>query len=400
MKKVLIGVLILVILAGIAFAGAYFFVPEVKEKVNVAFDGLVNEIKDNDDEKSDYKNDDSVNDINDEAVEQQKTEERKKKIQEDERFKSFDDEIKEKILDEFDTIVDSDAYKKMTNRRKDQLVNKLIESEVVQEQTKVEQAEYEARHTEVKDKVTNILGVEENASVEEISNNFSETKQQLQDIINSEDSSLEQIAEAESKLKEIESVEQEFVYFETIENVSETMANDIDYNLDNSDLKLHKLKGVYMLHDKPYVSADFIKEEVVAGVPIYSLVNQFVCVITSEILTGDETYQEIWNIVSNCITLRSLGVRNVNLVDHQKVLEKNENLNDCFSELREEGYELKVIESWDYGQANQPYFIIEGQKWDETKYFKFSPISDMEYRIDEIEKICPEFWAQLEIEDK
>ena len=74
-------------------------------------------------------------------------------------------------------------------------------------------------------------------------------------------------------------------------------------------------------------------------------------------------------------------------------------MDNIFNILERNNYSLSIVESWQTNEYDFPEFIINAKSEnDEMMYMAtYSPELE-EYRVQPIQKICPEFWAQLEIE--
>lgn len=353
---------------------------------------------------------DKDDDTDYEQIELQKYQERKDKIQTDSRLSIFDENKINEIVGKYETIAaDSDEYKNMSDKEKDQLVEKLIVSEILQEEIKAEELNVQAQKEEVKRKLcgfstelTEILNsndltqTEQVAGVAEAINNV---KQELQETIDSDSSSPEEIAAAKEQLKQVEAAEQEYAYHETATSITETVNNDDSFSMRNIGIRLEKLRGTYKIRGRIYVNADFIKTEVIAGVEICSQINGFCQISCMSPISEDVNYTDMIAAINNCGgTIFITTCANRNNESHKSYFEQNKySMASFISRYEGFGYTYDVFESWE-NEDNETEFIIKEKRGGSSKLY-FVTSNGGRYSFQEIEKICPEFWAQKELEE-
>lgn len=90
---------------------------------------------------------------------------------------------------------------------------------------------------------------------------------------------------------------------------------------------------------------------------------------------------------------------NRNAETQKEFFEQNKYLIDpSIKKGESEGYRFSVVESWENNQDSaHPEFLINCERDGEEVLFLIT-YSDGRYVIQGIQKICPEFWAQMEIE--
>ncbi len=369
MKKVLIGVLSTVVIAGAALAGVYFLVPEVKEKVNDTVENLVNKIKGS--LKSDG----------------QKNEDRIDQIKEDDRYKELDNDGKEKFEEKFDQIANSDEYKNLSEKEKTDLIDKLVESEKLQQDIKNEEEKQKAREEELLHESESLLSQKQ------------ELEQQIQNSLDagvSEEEISAMRQQQENIENQITAIEQEQKYFETIDTVINS-ANNM-FNDKNEKTSIKKIYGIYKLGGFLYIYSDIVKTEEFANVEICSISSAF-CRIMIE-LKGNENYEDVLDKIS---TTEYVDVRreciNKNAESHKEFFENNKYSIDSSIKICEsKGYSFSVVESWENGESGQPEFIIKRIR-NNQEVLRILTYSNGQYSSQPIEKICPEFWAQKELEE-
>lgn len=304
-------------------------------------------------------------------------------------FSSLTDEEKQQIDNGLKTLVNSEYFKGLDEEGKNSLLDKFVESE----KTKIDVANdpVDKDPTDFEDKIS------------DKQNELEQAKQELQDIKNNPDASEEQIAAAEEKQqqaeKQLKSATQEKAYWKIVKTVKDAVSKNDIFNIRNPYLKIRRLNGVYKYEGTGYINADFIKEEIVDGKSYFSRQNVF-CRI-GDIVTGDETYEEVLEIISNdpVIQVEKTCI-NKNTQEQRDYFEKNKStMGSIFEILESLGYKLLIIESWNTTKSDYPEYLFsaKNQDGDEMYMATYSPELG-KYRVQEAQKICPEFWAQLEIE--
>lgn len=322
-----------------------------------------------------------------EKTPEEKENERKEKVHDGNHYQNLTDDEKNKFDKKLNDIVNSDYYKNLDDEAKDKLIDKFVESEKTIKE--VSQDPKDKKPEEIENKIT------------EKRNELENVKKEIDNLKNS-GASEEEIAKAEEKQQQVEeqikSAEQEKAYWETVETVKESVSINEIFSIRNPELKIRRVNGVYMYEGTAYINADFIKEEVIDGKSYYSKLNQF-CRI-NDIVTGEENYEEILKIISGDVIID---------VDRTCINKNSKEQLDKFDEIKNEissltglenlGYTLSVVESWETTDYSNPEYIVKAQSEDDERWYMvtYEPHLDI-YRRQPIRKICPEFWAQLEIE--
>lgn len=323
-----------------------------------------------------------------EEKEKQDKEKAQEKAHDDDHYQNLTDDEKKDFDKKLDDIVDSDHYKNLDDEEKDKLLDKFVESEKVQQEIKNDKPDKKPAEiqTKIEDKQTELENVQK----------------EIEDLKNS-GASEEEIVKAEEKQQQVEeqikSAEQEKAYWETVETVKESVSINENFSTRNPELKIRRVNGVYMYEGTAYINADFIKEEVIDGKSYYSKLNQF-CRI-NDIVTGKENYEEILKIISGDVIIDvDRTCINKNSQEQRDYFEKNKSsMDSIFDILENNDYSLSIIESWQTTTSEYPEFIINAKSEnDEMMYMATYSPELARYRVQPIQKICPEFWAQLEIE--
>lgn len=331
---------------------------------------------------------DLISKIKGEQTPEEKDNERKDKTHDDDHYQNLTDDEKKDFDKKLDELVDSDHYKGLDDKGKDELLKKFVESEKVQQEIKNDKPDKKPAEiqTKIEDKQTELENVQK----------------EIEDLKNS-GASEEEIAKAEEKQQQVEeqikSAEQEKAYWETVETVKESVSINEIFSIRNPELKIRRVNGVYMYEGTAYINADFIKEEVIDGKSYYSKLNQF-CRI-NDIVTGEENYEEILKIISGDVIIDvDRTCINKNSQEQKKYFEKNKSSMDgIFDILENLDYSLSIIESWQTTTSEYPEFIINAKSEDDEMMYMATYSPELaRYRVQPIQKICPEFWAQLEIE--
>lgn len=323
-----------------------------------------------------------------EKTPEEKENERKEKVHDGNHYQNLTDDEKNKFDKKLNDIVNSDYYKNLDDEAKDKLIDKFVESEKTIKE--VSQDPKDKKPEEIENKIT------------EKRNELENVKKEIDNLKNS-GASEEEIAEAEEKQqqveKQIKSAEQEKAYWETVETVKESVSINEIFSIRNPELKIRRVNGVYMYEGTAYINADFIKEEVIDGKSYYSKLNQF-CRI-NDIVTGEENYEEILKIISGDVIIDvDRTCINKNSKEQKEYFEKNKSSMDSIFDILESlGYNLSIVESWQTTKSEYPEFIINAKSEDDERMYMATYSPDLaRYRVQPIQKVCPEFWAQLEIE--
>lgn len=307
-----------------------------------------------------------------------------KDLTQDEK-KDFDNKLKD--------ITDSDYYKNLDKKQKEELVDKFVESEKVEKEVASDPVDKDP---------------------EEIQSQISDLKDNLQDIENElnnlkeNGASEEEIKEAEQKQQEVEdqikSAEQEKAYWETVSTTKETVDDNEVFNIRNSGLTIRRINGIYSKSGYIYINADFIHEEIIGGFSYKSKQNQYVEISVNTILTGQETYDEILNLISSSSNISSIQVcTNKNLQSHKDYFEKNkESMHRYISKRQDRGRVFNVVESWESLNNSMPNYLLKETGNNSNDLFILLTYDESQgnYSWQELQKACPEFWNQLEIEQK
>lgn len=323
-----------------------------------------------------------------EKTPEEKENERKEKVHDGNHYQNLTDDEKNKFDKKLNDIVNSDYYKNLDDVEKDKLLDKFVESEKTIKE--VSQDPKDKKPEEIENKIT------------EKRNELENVKKEIDNLKNS-GASEEEIAEAEEKQqqveKQIKSAEQEKAYWETVETVKESVSINEIFSIRNPELKIRRVNSVYDYEGGVYFNADFIKEEIIDGKSYYSQLNQFCS--TSAIITGEENYYEILQIISQdpIIDVDRTCI-NKNSQEQKEYFEKNKSSMDSIFDILESlGYNLSIVESWQTTKSEYPEFIINAKSEDDERMYMATYSPDLaRYRVQPIQKICPEFWAQLEIE--
>ena len=365
-KKIVIG-LVVGVLATTAIVCAT--VPQVRESIK----DLISKIKGEQTPKE---------------KEKQDKEKAQEKTHDDDYYQDLTDDEKEDFDKKLDELVDSDHYKNLDDEEKDKLLDKFVESEKVQQEIKNDKPDKKPAEiqTKIEDKQTELENVQK----------------EIEDLKNS-GASEEEIAKAEEKQQQVEeqikSAEQEKAYWETVETVKESTTNNVTFSIENPGTTIRRINGIYFYEGSAYFNIDAVKEEIIDGKSYYSQSNQFCCI--SEIVNGDETYEEVLKLISES---GSIWVErtciNKNSQEQRDYFEKNKSsMDSIFDILENNDYSLSIIESWQTTTSEYPEFIINAKSEnDEMMYMATYSPELARYRVQPIQKICPEFWAQLEIE--
>lgn len=323
-----------------------------------------------------------------EKTPEEKENERKEKVHDGNHYQNLTDDEKNKFDKKLNDVVNSDYYKNLDDEAKDKLLDKFVESEKTIKE--VSQYPKDKKPEEIENKIT--------VKRTELDN----IQKEIEDSKNS-GASEEEIAKTEEKRQQVEeqikSAEQEKAYWETVETVKESTTNNTVFSIENPGTTIRRINGIYAYEGNAYFNIDAVKEEIIDGKSYYSQSNQF-CRI-SEIVNGDETYKEVLRLISESggIWVERTCI-NKNSQEQKEYFEKNKSSMDSIFDILESlGYNLSIVESWQTTKSEYPEFIINAKSEDDESMYMATYSPDLaRYRVQPIQKVCPEFWAQLEIE--
>lgn len=272
--------------------------------------------------------------------------------------------------------------------------------------TKEEKSEFDSKLKEIKKSgYYKSLSNEDKSKLVE---KFVESEKTLKEVANDPiDKTPEEIQQKIDELKtngaseqEIESAEQEKAYWEVVFTVKTSTTNNVVFNFRNPGMTIRRINGLYKLHGLVFFNADFVKEEIIDGKFFYSKVNMLCGV--PEIIDGNESYNEILAYIALCSIISNYKTcTNFNAESHKKFFEKDVLTVSYLDKLRNQGYEISCVQSWEeISDTHYPQFIVKAVNGTDEKMFLYEYNNDLErYARQAIQKICPEFWAQLEIEN-
>ncbi len=331
---------------------------------------------------------------------------RKEKAHEDEHYKNLPEEEKEKFDQKINQIIESNEYKGLTEDEKDALIDKFLESEKIQQEIKIEQEEQEIKKEEIKENLKDVSDslkdvIESgDASIIDVQDELNNVKNELQEIINSDSSSPEEIAAAEKKLQQVENVEREYVYQEASSTIRDAAAQNQGFKNDYPGTSIKKIYEIYSDGGSIFVNADIIQTETIADIDIVSIKN-CICEINSRILSVDLPYSELIDYIANGSELFKIKsvCTNRNAETHKEFFEQNKySIDPSIKTGESNGYRFSVVESWENNQDSaHPEYLINCERDGEEDLFLIT-YSYGRYVIQGIKKICPEFWSQMEVE--
>lgn len=401
-KKFLIALLVIVVLFVVTTVALYIKVPSAKDKIDDIIASVGNVFK----------------------SEEKKNEERKEQAKPDDRYIQLDDENKSKFEEKFDIIVASDKYKNKTDDEKDEIINKLIESEKLQQDVAKEQEEQEIRREEIKqelggmsEELGNVFAndnLTQSEQVAQVADAIANTKNELQEIINSETATVEEIAKVQEKLDKVESLEQEYVYQETSSAIKDQIATNPKNNI-SDNLTLRKINGIYSGAAAMIIDADFVTIEYIGGVEIFSEITAFIRYAPdSGMVASDISYSEIVEYVNNNVSLIRLLTSCANdnnserATEREKYFQENKySMHNAIQVDENRGRNFSITKSWDRVAENNsmdaehPTYHLRVIREDGSIIGDILLIyNGSSYIMYNIEKICPEFWAQVEAEQR
>ena len=303
--------------------------------------------------------------------------------------------LTEKEQADFDSklksIAGSNYYKSLDKNQKNDLVDKFVESEktlkeIASDPVDKDPAEIELQISSLKTELSDVVAAL--AALKEQGANASE------------------IAAAEQKQQiiedQIKSAEQEKAYWKIVSTTKEAVDDNEVFNMRNSGLRIRRINSIFYKGMTLYVNADFVKEENIGGFVYKSKQNQYLSIFINEIISGNESYETILTLLSDNANIESIQIcTNKNLQSHKDYFEKNkESMHRYISQSQDWGHFFSVIESWENPNNSMPDYLLK-ETGDNFDIFVFLTYNENRgtYSWRELQKACPEFWAQLEIEN-
>lgn len=368
-KKIIIG-LVVGVLATTAIVCAA--VPQVRESIT----DLISKIK---------------GEQTPEEKEKQDKEKAQEKAHDDDHYQNLTDDEKKDFDKKLDELVDSDHYKGLDDKGKDELLEKFVESEKVQQEIKNDKPDKKPAEIQTK--------------IEDKQNELENVQKEIEDLKNS-GASEEEIAKAEEKQQQVEeqikSAEQEKAYWETVETVKESIPTTIFFETQYSNAQVRKIYSIYSSGFLVYVNADIIRDEYIDGKIYKSQQNVYITFSVEDIIDHNTIqYSDVLKMIKDTdIISLNTPCLNKNQQSHKDYFWENKNnISQYLTMYEEQGYTLNVEESWETKDSSKPSFLIRAD--DGTNEALLQLIYDQSvgrYLTSILHKVCPEFWAQLEIE--
>lgn len=315
-------------------------------------------------------------------------EQRQEWTHEDDFYQNLSDEEKQAFDNKLKKIFKCDQYKRLSDEQKDDLVNKFVESEKLQALAWQECAEQKLRLEEV------------DALLVSLSKYGQQLEQQI-NIFKDCGGAEEEISEIEQKRQsvqaQIKSAEQQKAYLETHVVVRETFLNQ-ESNKNNSKIIIKKINGVYQKDVVDImIDADVLVSENVGGVDIFSAQNCFYSI--ENLSNRNIDYKSMLNAIASADDINCIKVcKNKNDEGNNRYFEEIKySISNVMQYYENMGYEFSVVQSWENDNSKKPEYIIKSN-YNKKESFYLINCSDGQYYYQPIQKICPEFWAQLEVE--
>lgn len=265
--------------------------------------------------------------------------------QKSEYYFSLDENEKKEFDDELNEIIDSEYFKSLDENGKSELVGKFVESE---------------------------------KTIKELANDPKDK--------NPED------------LDETTATQQEIKYWEIVKTVKETIENNLTFRIENPDTTVRRVNGIYVYQGGFYFNADIINEDIIDGKAYFSQKNVFCR--SGGIATGEEEYDELIYLISK---------NSIYQIDKTCINKNSEEQTERFDEVKKDvsslvalenlDYTIDIIESWNTTEHSYPEYIVRARSEKNERWYMVTYEPNLnKYRRQSIQRICPEFWAQLEIE--
>lgn len=299
-----------------------------------------------------------------------KSDEEKNEIRKEEAHKgAYYKGLSEEEQQEFDynlyTIFESDDYKALSDEEKDELIEKFVASEKLKKEVQAELNKEQERKEQI--------------------------EKELEALTCKQDTT-------EEENQQIEALKQEKAYLETVDGVRETTNNNEDFAISNPEKTVTKINGIYKYGGRVYIDVDILASETIGDVEFFLTYNAF-CSI-GQWVNENDGYEAILKRISKTEFINfEFKYTNRNAGSHKEYFEQNKY--SMYSKIQageNRGCEFSVVESWEKeGDSEHPEFVIKKQTGDDVMYY-MATYNNSSYSFHIIQKICPEFWAQLEVE--
>lgn len=200
-------------------------------------------------------------------------------------------------------------------------------------------------------------------------------------------------------LDDITATQQEIRYWKIVKAVKEATENNLTFRIENPNTVIRRINGLYVYQGGFYFNADIIIEEVICGKSFFSQQNVFCR--SNEMATGEEEYDELIQLISIKDSIYWIDKICINRNSDEQ-LERFDEIKksiDSIMGLEKLNYVISVIESWETTDHSYPEYIFKANSDDDERWYMLTYAPSIKrYRRQPIQRICPEFWAQLEIE--
>lgn len=296
---------------------------------------------------------------------EEKNEVRKEEAHKGAYYKGLSEEEQQEFDYNLYTIFESDDYKALSDEEKDELIEKFVASEKLKKEVQAELNKEQKRKEQI--------------------------EKELEALTCKQDTT-------EEENQQIEALKQEKAYLETADGVRETTNNNEIFSISNPEKAITKINGIYKYGGYVYIDVEILENETIGGVEFFSTYEAF-CSIGKSVDAND-SYDDILDQISKTEFCHyDFKCVNKNAESHKEYFEQNKY--SMYSKIQageNRGCEFSVVESWEKeGDSEHPEFVIKQQTGDDVMYY-MATYNNSSYSFHIIQKICPEFWAQLEVE--
>lgn len=308
----------------------------------------------------------------------------------DEFYTTLGEDEKKAFDNKLNDIVNSDYYKNLDDEEKDKLIDKFVESEKTIKE--VSQDPKDKKPEEIENKIS------------DKQNELVNVQKEIEDLKNS-GASEEEIVKAEEKQQQIEKqikeAAQEKAYWETVETVKRSIPIAYLYGTQNSNVQVRRINSIYSSGFLVYVNADMIRDEFIDGRLYKSQQNAYITFSVEDIIDHNTIlYSDVLKMIkeTDIVSVNSPCI-NKNQQSHKDYFLTNKNNISKYVVLFEsQGCNLEVEDSWETKDSTKPSFLIKADDGTtETMLYLIYDQSCERYLTSILHKICPEFWAQIEL---
>lgn len=223
-----------------------------------------------------------------------------------------------------------------------------------------------------------------------------ETKKELSEIENKNPEDI-QIPENGTE-KEIKAAQDEKAYWEIVDSIKEELANNKSFSSKNKNVTAVSVDGVYSKLGEILFKVGFVKTEEIGGKIYLSKSSKILSVKTEGFVLAKTDYKTVLGMIEGNKIGEFQDCIKENTKENSEFFNENEYfIYGGFSNLEQKGYSVRVVNSWGIKEHNNPNYIVRAtSRNDEIDIMLTFDKLMTTYEATHLNKLCPEFWNHLE----